>query len=243
MIGSTAKVFTDIETYPGGYAVNATPTANNIPVLDASARLPYPDGWTPAVDTWTYASASTINVPSGAASIYQKGDRIKWTQTTVKYGVIVAVTDALLTIAVNTDYVVTNAAISAIYYSHQANPMGYPQWFNYTPTYTGFSSAPTIAVARFNIIGTMVTVEIRTSGSGASNQTYFTITAPVVSKTITGMAWWGAIAVPFDNNANVATGVYYILSNDTVFNLFKSAQSSWTASSNKDMQGSFLYEI
>jgi hypothetical protein len=40
MIGSTAKVFTDIETYPGGYAVNATPTANNIPVLDANALLP-----------------------------------------------------------------------------------------------------------------------------------------------------------------------------------------------------------
>jgi hypothetical protein len=40
MIGSTAKVFTDIETYPGGYAVNATPTANNIPVLDANAKLP-----------------------------------------------------------------------------------------------------------------------------------------------------------------------------------------------------------
>jgi hypothetical protein len=41
MIGSTAKVFTDIETNPGGYPVNATPTANNIPVLDANAKLPF----------------------------------------------------------------------------------------------------------------------------------------------------------------------------------------------------------
>src|ERR1035437_2933126 len=104
----------------GTFSVNAAPTANNIPVLDANANLPYRDGWTPATGSWTYASASTITVPSGAAAIYQKGDRIKWTQTTVKYGVIVAVADTLLTIAVNTDYVVTNAAISAIYYSHQA---------------------------------------------------------------------------------------------------------------------------
>ena len=78
------------------------------------------DGWTPADATWTYASASTITVPSGAASIYQKGDRIKWTQTTVKYGVIVAVADTLLTIAPNDTYAVTDAAISANYYSHQA---------------------------------------------------------------------------------------------------------------------------
>src|ERR1035437_3000227 len=33
------------------------------------------DGWTPVSDSWIYASASTITVPSGAASLYQKGDR------------------------------------------------------------------------------------------------------------------------------------------------------------------------
>ncbi len=43
------------------------------------------DGWQPANETWTYASATTITVPSGAASKYAKGDKIKLTQTTVKY--------------------------------------------------------------------------------------------------------------------------------------------------------------
>jgi hypothetical protein len=113
------------------------------------------DGWILANETWTYASASTINVPTGAASKYAKGDRIKWTQTTVKYGVIVAVADTLLTIMVNTDYVVANAAISANYYSHEANPVGYPDWFNIAaPTWAvaqlddGAGGQPTVALCR-----------------------------------------------------------------------------------------------
>ena len=70
---------------------------------------PAKDGWQAVSDSWSYASASTITVPSGAASLYKVGDKIKWTQTTVKYGVIRTVADTLLTIIVNTDYVVTNA--------------------------------------------------------------------------------------------------------------------------------------
>jgi hypothetical protein len=108
------------------------------------------DGWTAATGSWTYASASTITVPSGAASLYQKGDRIKWTQTTVKYGVIVGVADTLLTIAVNTGYVVTNAVISANYYSHQLNPIGYPHWFPFTSTFSKKGNKATF-VGKFNV--------------------------------------------------------------------------------------------
>src|SRR3990167_3778548 len=87
------------------------------------------DGWIAATGTWTYASASTITVPSGAASLYRVGDKIKWTQTTVKYGVISAVADTVLTIIVNTDYTVANAAITLNYYSHDENPLGFPNDF------------------------------------------------------------------------------------------------------------------
>ena len=94
------------------------------------------DGWI-ASASWSYASANTITVPSGAAAIYQKGDKIKFTQTTVKYGVIIAVADTLLTIAVTPDYVVADAAITLPYYSHQANPLGFPVSFTWTPILTG----------------------------------------------------------------------------------------------------------
>jgi len=109
------------------------------------------DGWTAATGTWTYASASTITVPSGAASIYQRGDKIKFTQTTAKYAIIIDVADTLLTIAVNNDYTVANAAITSPYYSHASNPLGFPSAFNYTPTYTFTAgAAPSGAVSNNN---------------------------------------------------------------------------------------------
>jgi len=198
------------------------------------------DGWTPADATWTYASASTITVPSGAASIYQKGDRIKWTQTTVKYGVIVAVADTLLTIAVNTDYTVANAAILANYYSHQANPLGYPNWFAYTPTYTGFSSNPSGSVNRFSVVGNVCFVTRYFVTQGTSNSASFTITAP-----ITESANSNFMAInTWDNGAYVATpGQIYLAGG--VFNLAKtwSASSGFTSSGTKDAQYSIFYGI
>jgi len=143
------------------------------------------DGWISANETWTYASASTITVPTGAASKYAVGDRIKWTQTTVKYGVIVTVADTLLTIAVNTDYVVTNAAITLNYYSHELSPIGYPHWFNYTLSFTGFSADPASPIAKFKIFGKACLVNIRMPSMGTSNTSGFTVSLPATAKNTT----------------------------------------------------------
>lgn len=144
------------------------------------------DGWIDANETWAYASANTITVPSGAASRYQKGDRIKWTQTTVKYGVIVTVADTLLTILVNTDYVVTNAAITLNYYSHQVNPIGYPSWFNVAaPTFdvttldNGAGGQPTTAKYRLSITGKNVSGAIWGNGTKATTNSYIRFAVPL----------------------------------------------------------------
>lgn len=143
------------------------------------------DGWQQANETWTYASASTITVPSGAASKYQKGDRLKFTQTTVKYAVVVGVADTVLTIAVNTDYTVANAAITANYFSHQANPIGYPTRFAYTSVTNGASGtigtfAESTYSSYFSIVGTQCFVElykdVTNKGSWSST---FQFTLPV----------------------------------------------------------------
>lgn len=143
------------------------------------------DGWMPADETWTYASASTITVPTGAASKYQKGDRIKFTQTTVKYAVIVTVADTLLTIAVNTDYTVANAAITANYYSHQANPIGYPGSFNFTPgsiDWNGTDPTTPTTTAQFNIVGSRFEYFVKQTNTGAgTTNTQFQCTLPVAA--------------------------------------------------------------
>lgn len=93
-------------------------------------------GWINANEDWTYASATTITVPAGATSKYSKGDKIKLTQTTIKYFYIVGVADTLLTITGGDDYTLVDAAISDNFYSKADNPQGFPHWFNYSPTIT-----------------------------------------------------------------------------------------------------------
>ena len=94
-------------------------------------------GWIPAQETWAYASASTITVPAGAASKYSVGDKLKWTQTTLRYAYVTAVADTVLTVVValanGTASEVANAAITSPYYSKASSPVGFPHSFNYTP--------------------------------------------------------------------------------------------------------------
>lgn len=175
------------------------------------------DGWTASADTWTYASASTITVPSGAASIYQVGDRIKWTQTTVKYGVIVTVADTLLTIAVNTDYTVANAAITLPYYSHQESPLGYPGWFVYTPTWSGTGGSPSISngsiQGRFSVNGKNCRFEAKLiwgASTTANSATENRLSLPITSATLlTGTAInpIGATSVYDSGSSKIYVGV------------------------------------
>ena len=85
------------------------------------------NGWIPA-STFTRASATTITVASGAESIYKVNDKIKFTQSTggVKFAYITIVADTLLTINLSGLYTLENEAITAPYYSHIENPLGFP---------------------------------------------------------------------------------------------------------------------
>lgn len=93
------------------------------------------DGWWDANETWTYASGSGTNVGTftiagvDRTTKYQAGDRIKFTQTTVKYALITKVayaSDTTITIYLGTDYTIANAAISSNYFSHIKAPFGFP---------------------------------------------------------------------------------------------------------------------
>lgn len=123
------------------------------------------DGWTAINDTWTYASATTITVPSGAESIYSVGDKIKLKQTTVKYFYIVGVADTVLTVTGGSDYTVANATITSPYYSKAVTPVGFPNIFSYTPT--GISASNVTITGRFSVNGRLCKVRILAVFSGA----------------------------------------------------------------------------
>lgn len=161
------------------------------------------DGWTSDIEsTWTRASASTFTTAGDRTSEFRKGTRLRFTQTTVKYGTVASASHAAgtttVTIIVNTEYVLADAAITANSYSNEQYPSGWPGWFTYAPTVSGFSGSPTVTAAQFSTVGN--TVWVMLSISGTSNAVTFTVTTPVAAADALGFA---AIFVT-DNSSNQA---------------------------------------
>jgi hypothetical protein len=202
------------------------------------------DGWTlDDAATWTYVSATTFTVPGDYTTKFSKGTRIKLTQTTVKYFVVTASSFGsgvtTVTITGGTDYTLANAAISANYYSYAANPQGYPDWFNYTPTYVGFSADPPSSSARFSVVGRACSL-ILVTGAGTSNNTNFEVTLPVASVT--------AFQVPAritDNSANQTTMGKFNLNAATVNSSLNKDMNNaaFTASGTKSCTVAVTYDI
>lgn len=204
------------------------------------------DGWIGANETWTYASASTFTVAGvDVTSKYTKGTYLKFTQTTVKYAVVVASsfsTNTTVTIAVNTDYTIANAAISANYYSYQANPQGYPGWFAYTPTWTGFSADPTYAVSpRFCVIGTTCFMRGVASANGTSNSANMYMTLPVEAGQSTSLQNAGRAV---DNGAILTSPAMVNFTSGSDSAIWSTqAGTGFTASGAKSVNWNFEYEI
>jgi hypothetical protein len=123
-------------------------------------------GWNAVVGSWTYASASTINVPAGAASIYNKGDKVRLKQGGgYKYYYIIAIADTLLTVTGGSDFTVANSAITDMYYSKVENPLSFPHWFNYTSPVDGAGGSAgayteTQHISNFRISGSDVRAQV-----------------------------------------------------------------------------------
>jgi len=151
------------------------------------------DGWISANETWTYASATTITVPSGAAAKYAKGDKIRLKQGAgYKYFYVIGIADTVLTVTGGSDYTVaTPTAITDNYYSHQTSPIGFPQWFSYTPTLTAEITNPTIGSStisgKFTINGRTVIYKfnllINTGGGWNAGNGVWGFSIPITAAT------------------------------------------------------------
>lgn len=86
------------------------------------------DAWNEVSDTYTYASATTITVPTDATAKYAVGDwiRLKQSGGTYKYFKLTVVAATLLTINVNLGYTLANEAITAPAFSKVPQPLGAP---------------------------------------------------------------------------------------------------------------------
>lgn len=193
------------------------------------------NGWTSIVGTFTYASAATINVASGAASIYSKGDKLRFQNNdsgTWLYVYVITVADTLLTVVGDT---VPNATLTDAYYSHQESPLGFPDWFAWTPSYAGFSSNPTIN-CQFSLKGRNCFIKSYPTGAGTSNATSFTISLPIAPST-NGVKRSYAYGWGVDNGSSTGT-TFKISGSDNATSIlvnkgFSDDNNSWTNSGDK----------
>ncbi len=180
-------------------------------------------GWTAGVGTWTYASATSITIPSGGASLYAVGDRIKLTQTTVKYFYVISVADTALGITGGTDYTLTNAAITSPYFSHMASPVGFPSRFLYSPTitFTAGTSPTTLSTSLyyFALHGKVCTVSIYAVYTNAG-ATVTAASVPLPINNVNNCAGHGHLGVGVTPNPTVT---------DVVSNAFRLTCTSSSA--------------
>jgi len=215
-------------------------SAFELPAASAAAT----DGWTDdTAATWTYVSATTFTVTGDRTAVFSKGTRLKLTQTTVKYFVVVASLHAAgtttVTITGGTDYTLANAAISANSYSYAANPQGYPGYFNYTPTLTGWSADPGVTLAKFAVVGNQCWITIATN-VGTSNATSVSCTLPITCVTAQVVPCRGQ-----DNGVNMTAPAKFNFpaASATATANKDLANASWTASGNKFFQVQGFYDI
>jgi hypothetical protein len=200
-------------------------------------------GWIPSA-ALVYVSASSFKITGvDVTTTYTKGTKIKLTQTTDKYFYVTGSsfsTDTTVTVTAGSDYTVANAAITSPYYSYASNPQGFPTWFNYTPVLAGFSIDPTGIEGGFFIIGDVCTIRIYMSGSGTSNATTFTVTAPLPA--ISGK-YHSSLGPTIDNSAYTTNGTVWTQTGSAILLLYTAtASGDWTASGGKLAYFQFFYK-
>lgn len=239
-IANTALTLTDIQTSTNKTFVE--------PVLQTPSIQTY-DGWVSNLDTWTYASASTFTISGDETAVYTKGTRLRFKQGgAYKYAVVVDsaydLTNTTVTIAINTDHVIANAAITANDYSYESNPQGYPTLFNFTVVPVGYSVAADVK-GKYKVDGDLCTVLYwHGSGSGGtSNTTALAYNLPIVCATITGFLSYVA-GRSFDNTGTEGIGIAQIASASPTISISKGANGvAWTASGGKYWEGQAVYPI
>lgn len=223
---NNAKI-TDERTYAAVSGVEVTLT-NTATLTNKTLTSPLftgtIDGWI-STGTFTYNAANKITVASGATSIYQKGDKLRYQNNdsgTWLYDYIITVADTLLTVMGDT---VPNATLTDAYYSHVENPLGFPHWFAVTaPVFTvatydnGAGGQPTTTECRFTIKGRLCIVHYRGQGTKAGTNASITMDSnsfPTIVNT-SSITPLGMVSI------NAAPVIFGIISNNS-FEIYLSA--------------------
>lgn len=223
---------------------NTNETAIDWPKNDVST------GWSSTGETWTYASSSSFTVPGDKTTKYQKGTRLKFTQNSVKYAVVVDSSynspNTTVAIAVNNDYSIDSSTISDNYYSYFNNPQGYPDWFNFDPVLSGSSTAGqgtySQRAGRYSITGSTIKLNAHMFLTDHTGTGDLIFTLPLSTKNVSNylqtlsVGYYGAISLPA--NTISVTGV--ASPNSTTLNIIGLRNNNVAANVSVDTWGNIV---
>lgn len=144
-------------------------------------------GWTSAGETWVYASSTTFTVAGvDVTGKYPVGTKVRIKQGgSYKYFYIVArvfSTNTTITVAAGSDYSLANSTITDNYFSYAEVATGFPDYFNYTPTWTNLTIGNGTNASRFSMSGKRVNYRlVFILGSTSSVGTGPRVTLPIAA--------------------------------------------------------------
>jgi len=210
--GSTADPLGVAISPDAGNAI--TNPGNGLYAIDYSSVISgFKVGWVEVSDTWTFNSATDVNVPSDATLVYPKGAKIRFKQGGgYKYFNVISRTATVLTIKAGTDYTVANAAITNIAYSLDEVALDFPDTFNFAPginTQDGTVTPITVIRAEFRVIGSQCWHFLTFDATqNTSDSQYFFYTPPLVPTEIEQ----GFFAAGISNTGTRVAGYSFISS-------------------------------
>lgn len=94
---------------------------------------------------FSYSSDNVLTTSEDYSDRLQIGDKVKLLQDgDTKYFYVVSRTSSTVTLNAGNAYTYENEAITELFYSKFVSPSGFPSSFDYTPTYSGIGSSPTV---------------------------------------------------------------------------------------------------
>lgn len=163
-------------------ATMSTGTASSIPL----------DGWIYPSEVWNYLTPTTFSVSGDLTSKYTSGVKLKLTNGTVKYSYVLksvySAPNTIVTHTGGTSYTFSSGTLSNNYYSIVQSPQGFPDWFTWTPTWSGTITNPVLGNGtldgRFRIDGKLVTAIMKllmgsTTTYGSGNWRWLSPTSPL----------------------------------------------------------------
>jgi hypothetical protein len=204
----------------------------------AAVDLALQSDWRADTTTWTRVSNTQFTLAVDATGWLAPGTRVRWKESgaAYKYGVVATSAFSAGTTTVNLigtdDYVMAASPdANSTSYSSVTGPNGFPAFFNYTPTRTGYSANPTTTAFTWRTMGRTIVVTIREGSAGISSSTTKTYSLPanVTAVTLANQLWENFAQVT--NNGSSGGGQLRVSSGATVIDAQNGVNGgAWTAS-------------